>query len=121
MAINGGPSLVNVRPYWLLRNLGSQKMKNHQMGSVINLPATKAQAWRWRSSSRQGVRPERTVEVAVPSAVLLPATTPAGASAPMPAAGTARSPTAGATPVSAAGPPSPAAGARYIFNHTTIH
>ena len=40
---SGHPNSVIDKPCFEFRNFGSQNMKNHQMGSVINFPITKAQ------------------------------------------------------------------------------
>ena len=56
IAINGSPSSSRLRPYSACRNFGSQNRKNHHTGSVMNLAATNAQAWRWRRIRAHGTR-----------------------------------------------------------------
>ena len=44
--MSGKPIVVSVSPYSLFRNFGSQKRKNHQIGSVMNFATANAQVCR---------------------------------------------------------------------------
>jgi hypothetical protein len=38
MATRGGPKVSRLRPCSVWKKLGSQNRKNHQIGSIMNLP-----------------------------------------------------------------------------------